>query len=136
MRVEAVPKERLRQVWPLVVAGVAEIQKICHEPWIPEDVYAGIKSGRATLWMFLCPGFAGFSVTEVCPDDYGRFLNVWLLHLVNRTEENRAELLDWLDNLARFHGCPFIRFQSPRAWAKLLGLDFTERAVIYERVVK
>lgn len=111
---------------------VREVLEICHEPTLPEDVYARLVSGNAFL--FLLDG-KGCAVIEICSDAGGRYLNVWILHYVNAVEANRDEILHWIDTTAKQAGCPVARFTSPRAWAKLLRGAFKEKSVTFERIV-
>ena len=116
---------------------VEEIKRLCNEPYRPEYVYSRLIGNQATLFLFLVAGEPkGFAACEVCSDAGGKYLNVWMMHLVGLVDENRIELLHWVDTLARSAGCASARFASPRAWAKLLQGAFKEKAVIYERSVR
>lgn len=127
----------MKRWWGQVRPGVQHVLTICHEPTIPEDVYTSLVSNRSTLFLFfVAQELKGFSVVETCADAGGKYLNVWILHFIGGCDDNRQELLHWIDTLAKSAGCVCARFTSPRAWAKLLSGSFKEKAVIYEREVK
>lgn len=136
MRVEAVTPADVDRWWDAVRPGIEEVKTLCKEPWRAEYVYSRLIGNHATLFLFFSPQFAGFAVCETCSDAGGRYLNVWILHFIGQCEANRAELLHWVDTLAKSAGCRTARFASPRAWAKLLQGAFKEKAVIYEREVR
>lgn len=50
MKFEFVPPAQLRPVWPTVRRELKNILKKSPEDWIPEDVYADLREGRALLF--------------------------------------------------------------------------------------
>lgn len=135
MKVHTVHPAELRRWWGFARPLVDEVRTVCKEPWIPDDVYANLKAERALLHIFITEGPKGCAVTEVCGEPDSRFLNVWILHFVHQADNNREDLLAWVDGLARSYQLSTIRFQSPRAWASLLKGAFKEKSVTFERVI-
>ena len=139
MRFEAIPPESLGRVWDFVSPGIAEIKRLCSESFRPEDVYHHIKRGTAFLYLIVDKEPIGFCVLEILtdPNDGTRTLNVWLLHLVNKLDGVREEILSFLDESGRRANCASVRFASPRkGWmAFLLDNEFKQKMIIYERVL-
>lgn len=139
MRFDAIPPESLGRVWDSVAPGITEIKRLCSETFRPEDVYHCIKRGSAFLYLIGGKEPVGFCVLEVLtdPNDGSRALNVWLLHLVNKLDGVREDILAFLDDAAKRASCTSIRFASPRkGWmAFLLDNEFKQKMIIYERVL-
>lgn len=133
MRFQLVHPAEVRSWWGFVRPQVAHVLEKCAEHQIPEDVYAALVHNRAVLHILHTDKPSGCAVTELCGDPDNRFVNVWLLHFVQNVDENRDEILAWLDKQAELAQVKRIRFQSPRAWASLLKGAFKEKSVIYER---
>lgn len=140
MRFEAVVPQDLSKWWDWVSQGVTKIRDLCDEPWRQEDVYANLKAGRSTLFIFWeAQTPVGFIVLELMQDpSSGRpYLNCWLMHLVNRTDGVRQDLCGFLDDCARKAHCKTVRFVSPRkGWQRFLEGEFEPKSVIYERTVE
>jgi hypothetical protein len=136
LKFQLIHPAEVRSWWSFVRPKVFHVLKKCHEHQIPEDVYAALVANRAVLHILHTDKPSGVAITELCGDLDNRFLNVWLLHFVRAVDENRQDILDWLDKQAEIAGVKQIRFQSPRAWSSLLRGAFKEKSVIYEREVK
>ena len=138
MRFEAIPPESLGRVWDFVSPGINEIKSLCSESFRAEDVYHPCKRGSAFLDLIVEKEPIGFSVLEVLtdPNDGRKKLNVWLLHMKNRLDESRQEVLDFLDDVARRAQCPVVRMASPReGWMGFLKGAFKRVMIVYERTV-
>lgn len=138
MRFEQVANSEIDRWWPEVRPGLERIKYLCDEQWMPEAIYHFLRMDRAALFIFHEEKPCGFCILERCQDPVtgSAYLNVWLLHFVNRLHgDSRRDLRGFLDEWGRKSG-GVIRFVSPRpGWARYLGKDFKQKAVIYERKV-
>lgn len=136
MRIDYVPPEKLNGwTWDVVRRGLEAILTICPDDWMPEDVYAAIKSGRASLFQF--PD--GFFVVEVMASPFNgkKRLNVWCMWTRPMAgAEAEDVILSELERLAAAAGCGAVRYVSPRrGWGRMMKGKFEEVGVIYERKI-
>lgn len=79
--VALVPIPQLRAVWPELQRGLHVVRETNGEPWIPEDVYGELVTGRATLYTFrVDEELIGFCVLQpmTFPFTYEAALNIWV----------------------------------------------------------
>lgn len=114
MNLVYVPPPQLHAAWPQARVGVTQIWLECGEPWLPEDVYAEIKSGAASLWMR--PDGSGFVVLKVQADPYSgvQSLLVWIAWSAPGTEAVVAQNTEQVRAIARQMGISRLVFESPR----------------------
>ena len=74
----------IRKAWPVILSGVQAIREANGEPWLPEDIYTALVTGRAGLYTFQDSQgvHAGFGVYSVMTLEYeaNPVLNIWLGH--------------------------------------------------------
>jgi hypothetical protein len=57
----------IRRAWPAFLPGLQKVKETNGEPWLPEDVYAAVISGRAAAYEFNEPDgtHAGFGIFDL-----------------------------------------------------------------------
>lgn len=129
-QLELIPVERIQSLWPIIRQGLEEVLRLCHDWWLPEDVYWRLQERRAHLHRF----GAGFCIIEFVQAPHGQQkLNVWILHAPGQVEDI-PDLLRQLENIAAQTHCKSILFSSPRkGWARVVESFATRQIVTYER---
>ena len=133
-----VPPDRLRAIWPLVLPHLIKVREACNEQWIPEDVYADVRSGAA--WLLVrgeAPALTLVCVLRIDASIYNsdKDLVMWIAS----STEGSDVLEHWpqIEQMARQAGCKRVTFNSPRrGWlrrAKFYGFD-VERVTFVRRI--
>ena len=117
-----------RPMWPMVRVGLEQIIAKTSPSWIPEDVYAELKSGAAAL--FTVDDHNAFLVAKRINDYDGQVLFIWAIWGPNEFADSYREVQDELAKIARSLGCSAMRMTSPRRGWRRAG--WTERETIYE----
>lgn len=129
-----IPPEGLTRDWQFYRQGIEEIISYGGVRFIPEDVYARIKTRQAFLYRI---DDSGFFVAEKCLEHCSDepFLNVWLMWFKpGQGLPHKQELIDYLDRMAEVSGCLWIRFGTTReAWVHLLDGYFKKHLTILQR---
>lgn len=130
---KAVAIHELPEVWPQVRPLLERLAKrFGTDGWIPEDVYAIVAAGNASL--YVNDGkWIGFAVLQVLPNYTGRRLHAWVVHC----EEDPNQFMGRVREIARNCNCQKITFSSPRnGWMKRCErLGFKPTMVMYEQEV-
>jgi hypothetical protein len=109
----------LCDVWEWVRNGLNHIIRKTKDDWQPEDVYAEIRNGHASLYLiYVNQERVGFMVTQMWAGYHaGPRLFVRALwgeaHSLVKVEH---ELMDAIRAMARESGCRAVRMNSPRRW--------------------
>lgn len=112
--IRKIEPEQLHSVWAEVREGLVEVQKYSRDGWLPEDVYAGVKTGSALLYH--CED--GFFVITNIMQSYngGRELHIWIAYGKGMVGQHYSPQVE---DVARSLGCNAITFFSPRtAWER------------------
>jgi len=118
-------------MWPWVREGLDGIVAKTAPTWIPEDVYADLKGGAASL--FTIGDRAAFFIAKRLQDYDGVTLFIWAMWGPNDLADIYADICGDLDTLARAAGCKHIRMMSPRrGWSRV---GWVERDTVYERAL-
>ena len=129
-----VPIHEISQLWPRIRPALERIvERHGSDGWLPEDVYAIVCAGNATL--YVNDGeWLGFCVLQVVPHYTQKRLHVWVLHLESDPEPFMGRLTD----LARSCGAVKITFSTARkGWARRAArLGFKPAMQNYELEVK
>jgi hypothetical protein len=97
--------------------------------WIPEDVYAELKAGNASL--FTIGDREAFFVAKRITDYDGLTLYIWALWGPGECVDIWRDVLGEIETFAKAAGCKQIRMMSPRrGWARV---GWAERDTVYER---
>lgn len=142
---EYIHAKNLRSVWPFVKQGLERILTKGTVSWIPEDVYATIRIGKAFLYIAKEPTrVVGFFIVERIeePFTYEPILNVWCAYAVGEEGENYADALDYepqvnaeIDRLARTINTTRVRWSGRPGWARTFKAALTAKSTQYEREV-
>lgn len=103
-----VPVAHLRDEWPRLARGLAEVRESNGEPWISEDVYAALLHGRAALY--------------VIEDDAGELEGFGIFEVTNFSYEFRARLNIWI-GWSRRRSNGHLGVEMARKIARALGID-------------
>ena len=108
----------LHTVWPQVKIGVECVLRKTKEKFLPEDVYAAIKSGSAQLFMVQ----DGFTVLQNLRDQFTNepVLHIWIAYHSNHVDLSQEFHIN-LQQIAHNIGAKQITFTSPRRWEKRSG---------------
>lgn len=121
----------LHAAWELVKDGILTcIESDDDDVW-PEDVYACIKNGVATLHLGYVDGvYVGFSVIMQQYDPWSGEpkLHVWFAH---GTMGQSKEFIEELKKMAKTINAEKITFQSPRKGFEKLQLGFEVSQMTY-----
>lgn len=118
-----IPPQELRSVWDEVKQGLWIVQKYTSEPWIPEDIYADLKYGNATLHIEKNGG--GFVVLQKQPQYDGVALHIWCAY--SKGHQPLETYIQEIEEMARSIGAKRLTLSSKRNWAKYF------EPVIYKR---
>lgn len=128
----------LHAAWALAKPGLERVRIKANASWLCEDVFAAIRTGRATLHMgYLDEQYVGCVVLTINMDPFSneRSVLVWALYTGGGQDRDKPEpglipvndailhygLAD-VKEIARKAGINKIRFHSPRAgWIRRLG---------------
>lgn len=78
----------IRQIWPVILPGLVKVKETNGEPWIPEDIYAALLNGSASLYAGYRQGaYTGFAVLQAItfPYEDSPVLNVWIGYSVEKS---------------------------------------------------
>lgn len=119
--------QQLHDVWPRVRAGLEVILTRSRDNWIPEDVYAALKSKGSILVIGQHDGaFVGFVVLTMNKGFDGLEGHIWAAYNISKSEYIH-DAWPQIQGLCRASGCRRITMSSTRkGWAKLgekLGLE-------------
>lgn len=117
---EYVPPDKLREVWPIVRAGVASVCDAGSAGYIPEDMYMAIATSHSTLHICYENGsYLGFMVLTPTNDYNGTSIHVWAGYS-NKPETDILEVgIVEINKLACRINARNITFDSKRkGWAK------------------
>jgi hypothetical protein len=122
--------------WPYVAPRLVKLRAKTKARWIPEDVYAEIKTGSATLHIAgEGSDYLGFVVLQARPDYDGKTLWVWIAcsdGKVDVVEKYEPELVA----MARKIGAKRLEFSSPRKWERRLsGYGWAESHAVFAKEV-
>ena len=124
-----IPASDLHDVWGIVRPGLVEIINNISPDWIPEDVYAALRSGTSTLHVgYDCGEYDGFVVVTPTPEYYGICLFVWCAY--SNGTDGITKYLAEIEEMARTIKAKRIRFASPRKGFSRL---FREVTTVYEK---
>lgn len=102
---------RLHDVWEWVRKGLEVTRRRSKSQWLPEDVYAAIKNGQASLFLI---EDRGFIVLQEVAGASGKELFVWVIW--GQLRDIEAELFAWLRECKRKAGAVRVWWRSPRRW--------------------
>lgn len=127
----------LSYVWELIRPGLLACKRYStDEDWLPEDIYASIKSNTVTLHLGETEGgdYLGFIILMPLKVWGMPVLHIWCCYNASRIDLFRAFDAD-LVRCARAIGATKIKFQSPRrGWARrLAAFGFVPTQVTYMR---
>ena len=108
----------LHKHWNTVRCGIESILDKTEEPFIPEDVYASVKTGASHLYLV----DNGFVVLQNIKESYTNdpILFVWLAW--HTGEEDLSDFVyDELNKIAKSIGAKTIQWTSPRRWTRRVG---------------
>lgn len=109
----------VREVWGFVRDGLARILDKTDDDWIPEDVYAEVRSGASALFVIYDDDVRiGFIVLQVWPAYHSgpRLFVRALWTMPGALREHQSQIEDWLRECARKFGGVAVRQNSPRRW--------------------
>src|SRR6185295_9987470 len=109
-----IPPQDLRSVWDEIKQGLEEVRKSSHDPWIPEDVYAEIKNGTATLHVEKDGG--GFVVLQKLNQYDGIALHIWCAY--SKSLKPLEVYIAEIEQMARSIGAKRLTLSSKRNWQK------------------
>ncbi len=105
----------IRQIWPVILPGLVKVKETNGEPWIPEDIYAALMTGNASLYAGYRQGaYTGFAVLQAItfPYEDSPVLNVWIGYSVEKSSGHLgAEAARHVANEA---GIERVVFSSPQ----------------------
>ena len=136
IKLEQIPALKLHEVWPQVLPGLEVVRKRVSPEWMPEDVYATLKTNLATLYMCYSEGeYMGFMVLAPKLDEYSgkRSLLVWIAY--SKSWQATSEGLHEVYKIAKQGGFQAVHFYSPRvAWGRRLRSEgFMMTEIKFER---
>lgn len=120
------------KLWPLIRPALDKLALHGSDGWLPEDVYAIVCAGNATLYVN-DGDWLGFCVLQVMPHYTTKKLHVWLLYLAS----DPAPFMDRLRAVARSCGATKITFATARkGWQRRAArLGFRPAMMNYEQEV-
>ena len=123
--------EDLQGYWPIIKEGLEKVAK--HgDHWIPEDIYAVVKTGNANLHIGYSNGYAGFIISQQVQAYDGPVLHIWAAYSEkeNLLESGMVHFREWAKNI----NARRITFDSPRKGWKKVGekLGFKPATIKYE----
>ncbi len=141
MQIQQVAPDKVRLVWGVVRRECEKLLKRFPDEWIPEELFSDLvyTPPKASLFVLNDTEIRGFFVVEVVTDKRSsrKFLNVWVLCAIGNAKQHRAEILAYLDRLAKDCGCVEIQYRTARkGWAKAMTGDFEVKTYVLARAVK
>jgi len=108
----------LHKHWNAVRCGIESILDKTEEPFIPEDVYASVKTGASHLYLV----DNGFVVLQNIKESYTNepVLFVWLAYNTG-DEDITDDVLTELQKVAKSIGAKAVQWISPRRWTRKVG---------------
>lgn len=117
---DAVLVEQLQSAWKIVLPGLLKVQKHSVSHWIPEDVYAALRTGHSTLHLaYVGEEYAGFVVLTPTTTWDGKVLHIWCAYGVNGCDVVNV-FIGEIEKMARGYGAKRVTFQSPRKWDRVI----------------
>lgn len=117
----------IRQIFPIIRPGIEKIISTNREPYVPEDVYAALVCGGASLYVGYREGaYAGFAVLRQMAFDFDTspVLNIWLGYSVDRAQG--AFGIEVAKAVAAAAGIERVVFSSPqKGWASAHADEIT-----------
>lgn len=145
MNFELIHPAALHGVWTFVRSGLERVKKKGKEPWLPEDVYTALRTGRATLYFGKDgPHLIGFMILEKIEEAFSHrpVLNAWAVYAPSEQQEHYADALKFtedcvleMDRIAKLAGVTTIKMAGRLGWQKVLKGLFQPVRTIYERTV-
>lgn len=136
--IRQVPPLELRQYWHAVKPGLEEAAGYSKDEWIVEDAYAAIQRGEMSLYFCTVDrAYAGSMLLMKRQDWKGPVLHIFSLFVLPQYGRYIDAHMQYVDDLAKQHGCSRITFQSPRqGWERRAArLGFEPKTVIYSKEV-
>lgn len=131
MELRYVNPAKLHDAWEVIKDGLLTcIESDDDDVW-PEDVYACIKQGIATLHLGYEDGnYVGFSIIMQQADPWSGEprLHIWF---VNGTMAQSKEFMEEMVKMAKSINANKITFESPRRGLEKLGLGFEVAQMTY-----
>jgi len=130
MRYEYQTPDMIRERWDFIRFGLSRILRKSPEPYIPEDVYLNLGTGKAFLWLGLSDNgnSEGFFILE----KNGDTCHIWCVWAVapNLLEDG----VEYIEKLAREFGAQKLTFDTNRVgWVKVADkLGFRPRTWVKE----
>jgi hypothetical protein len=129
-----IPAVELHPYWEFVRRGLEEIkQKIRIAVWIPEDVYAAIRSGHTELWIVSRDGSPqAFWAAYLQQQAFTGVLQYWLWIMYalkpkdrepGDIKADRAAVIERIKERAREMKCKAIITEAPRKGHEKIGFD-------------
>lgn len=115
-------------MWSEIKEGLEIVRKYTNEPWIPEDVYAEIKNGAATLHMDKDGG--GFVVLQKQSQYDGISLHIWCAY--SKSIKPLEVYIQEIEQMARNIGAKRLTLSSKRNWQKFFEPVVYKREITYE----
>jgi hypothetical protein len=118
---EYVPPDDLQDTWKVVLPGLQIVHRKSKATWIPEDVYAQLRAGRATLHLaYVEHEYAGFVIVEVQPHWDGKNFHLWCGYSAGNYDVLEYFLPE-LERMARSIKAKRMTFWSPRRWDRRIS---------------
>lgn len=130
-RLQVVDPARLYEIWPAVRLGLLSVIAKTNADWLPEDVYAALKTKAATL--LTTEGSDWFIVAQQQGRAYGSCLFIWVLYAPGDYKRFAARVYPELERLAREIGAVRLEMHSPRrGWQQEPYWSMRETIFIHE----
>jgi hypothetical protein len=125
----AVLPTEIKTHWPRIKSALEKLCKIRTDGWIPEDVYAFLIGGHATLYVNEGE-WRGFVILQLLPNYSGKRLHIWIAHGVGEV----VSYMEEIRQIAKHAGADRITFESSRkGWEKRASrFGFKSVRTIYE----
>lgn len=121
----------IREHWSWVRPGLAEIARENDAAWLPEDIYASIRAGSASL--LLAEGdTSGFLVAKVYTEAYEGAKVFYIIACFHPAENAQQLYGKAVDAMAEELGCAFVEFDSRRKGFERQGGWEIDR-IVYRR---
>ena len=113
---EAIPTEDVRAAYTNIEADLRTVMRKSYSDWIPADVYASLREGKAELVVaYKKEQYAGFLALSMLNDFSGeKKLFIWVAY-ANPKYNIVAETFKFLDNIAENSNLIAIEFDSSRS---------------------
>ena len=117
-----VPKENIKEVFPIVQDSIDKALKYSGNHFIVEDIYNDLLDGKMQLWVLWNvnkkQNFQGCGVTKILQRTNSKALNIFIV-----TGRNRKQWQDKMplgEDWAKQNGCTHIETYARPGWSKLL----------------